>query len=357
MDNNPKMNHIKKEKFGNVNEREIYIYTLTNRNNFEAKIINYGAILVSLKVPDRNGIFKDIVTGFDSLEGYVNDKSFFGAIVGRYGNRIAKAKFRLNGKQYQLTVNDGGNHLHGGKSGFYKAIWEAEPSESESSIKLYYSSPDGEEGYPGKVDIAVVYTLTDENELQISYEGVTDRATILNPTHHSYFNLSGDFNKDILHHLLFINADFMTPVDQTLIPTGQISSVRNTPFDFRKPAEIGLRINEKNEQLAFGKGYDHNWVLNDYTKGKLRQAASLYDSTTGRFMEVITDQPGLQFYSGNFLDGTIRGKKGVTYKFRSALCLETQHFPDSPNKTNFPSVTLNPGEVYRHTTIYKFSIK
>jgi aldose 1-epimerase len=359
MNENQSIPEIKKDKFGNINGKEIDIYTLTNKNNLEAKIINYGAILVSLIVPDRDGNFRDVVTGFNSLDGYTNDKSFFGATVGRYGNRIAKGKFKLEGIEYQLTINDGENHLHGGTSGFYKAVWNAEPLESPRgpSLKLTLVNPDGDEGYPGTVTMSLRYTLTNDNELEIKYEGTTDKPTVMNPTHHSYFNLSGDFNNTILDHELLIDADSITPVDKTLIPTGEIISVENTPMDFRKSTSIGLHINDDYEQLKYGKGYDHNWVLNNYSKGRVRKVASLYDSKSGTMMEVITDQPGLQFYSGNFLNGTISGKDKVTYKYRSALCLEAQHYPDSPNKPNFPSVILRPEEIYKQTTIYKFLVK
>jgi len=356
---NKKESSVVKEKFGQVDGKEIDIYTLTNEKGAQAKIINFGARVVSLTMPDRNGNFADIVTGYDSLKGYVNDNSYFGAIVGRYGNRIGKAKFSLDGKEYQLTVNDGVNHLHGGKIGFFKAVWNAEPVESEAgpALKLSLVSPDGDEGYPGTVNVSVTYTLTNDNELKLDYEGTTDKPTILNPTHHSYFNLSGDFNKTILDEELVIDADSFTPVDNTLIPTGEIATVKNTPMDFRKPVAIGARINDDYQQLKYGRGYDHNWVLNNYKPGVVRKVASVYDATSGRFMEVLTDQPGLQFYSGNFLNGMVKGKGGVAYKHRGALCLEAQHYPDSPNKPNFPSVTLNPGEVYKQTTIYKFSVK
>jgi aldose 1-epimerase len=350
---------IQQKQFGTVDGKPINIYTLTNEKGAELKIINYGAIVVSLQVPDRNGKMADIVTGFDSLTGYINDRSFFGATVGRYGNRIGKGKFQLDGKEYQVTINDGENHLHGGTTGFYKAIWNAEPVENKSgpSLKLTYISPDGEEGYPGTVTMTLIYTLTNENELEIKYEGKTDKTTILNPTHHSYFNLTGDFNKTILDHELFIDADSITPVNTALITTGELSAVENTPMDFLKPIAIGLHINDKYEQLEFGKGYDHNWALNNYKKGEVQKVASLYDPKSGRLMEILTDQPGLQFYSGNFLDGTIKGKGGVVYKHRTALCLEAQCYPDSPNKPQFPSVVLKPGETYYQTTVYRFSIK
>jgi aldose 1-epimerase len=354
-----KESSVVKDKFGQVDGKEIDIYTLTNEKGAQAKIINFGARVVSLTMPDRNGNFADIVTGFDSLKNYVNDNSFFGAIVGRYGNRIAKGKFSIDDKEYQVTVNDGPNSLHGGKIGFFKAVWDAKQINSNAgpAVKLSLVSPDGDEGYPGTVNVSVTYTLTNDNELKLDYEGTTDKPTVLNPTHHSYFNLSGDFNKTILDEELVIDADSFTPVDNTLIPTGEIATVENTPMDFRKPVAIGARINDDYQQLKYGRGYDHNWVLNNYKPGVVRKVASVYDSTSGRFMEVLTDQPGLQFYSGNFLNGMVKGKGGVAYIHRSALCLEAQHYPDSPNEPDFPSTTLRPGELYKQTTIYKFSTK
>ena len=349
---------IEKTLFGKLSDgREVFLYSLRNEAGTEVHIINYGAIVKNLFVSDKKGKIEDVVLGYDSLKDYVNDNSYFGAIVGRYGNRIANGKFKLDGKEFNLVINDGKNHLHGGKIGFYNVLWHAEPFVSESGpcLKLVYVSKDGEQGYPGTVSIVVTYTLTEGNELVISYEGKTDKPTVLNPTHHSYFNMTGDFSKTILNHELFMDADSTTPVDNGLIPTGEIASVKNTPMDFRKLTAIGLHINDNNEQLKFGKGYDHNWVLNNYTNA-VRIAASLYEPKSGRLMEVLTDQPGLQFYSGNFLNGII-GKNGVVYQSRTALCLETQHFPDSPNRPEFPSVILNPGEVYRQTTIYKFSVK
>ncbi|MEW6193572.1 MAG: aldose epimerase family protein [Bacteroidota bacterium] len=337
---------------------EINIYTLTNKTGSKTEIINYGAIVVSLCVPDKNGKLDDVVTGYDSLDGYVEDKFYFGAIVGRYGNRIAKGKFKLDGKEYQLTVNNGENHLHGGSKGVFKAVWKVEPIETADgpSLKLSYNSPEGEEGYPGNVKMEVIYTLTDLNELVVEYKGETDKATILNPTHHSYFNLSGDFNTTVLEHQLFIDADYTTEVGSDLIPTGKLIPVSNTPMDFRKQISIGSKIESNDEQILFGKGYDHNWVLRNFD-GKVRTIATLYDSKSGRLMEVSTDQPGVQFYSGNFLDGTMKGKNGIAYNFRSALCLETQHFPDSPNQPGFPTVTLRPGEIYKQKTIYRFLTK
>lgn len=336
--------------------REVHQYTLSNGSGLTAQIIDYGATIRSLTVPDRNGKLADIVLGYDTLEGYLNGTAYIGAVVGRYGNRIGKGQFELDGKRYQLTINDGENHLHGGKAGFDKVLWQANASAnpSENSLQLQYVSPDGEEGYPGTVTLKVTYTLTDKNELRIDYEGTTDKPTILNPTQHSYFNLSGEFTNTILDHLLMIEADGITPVDKGLIPTGEILNVANTPMDFRTPMAIGAHINDKNEQLEFGRGYDHNWVLRGEA-GKVRKVAELYDATSGRLMSVFTDQPGLQFYSGNFLDGSAKGKNGVAYRQRCALCLETQAFPDTPNKPQFPSATLRPGQTYRQTTIYQFS--
>jgi len=351
---------IEKSIFGKLDDgREVFLYTLTNNSGAQVQIINYGARVVSLYLPDRDGNLADIVTGFDSLKNYVDDNSYFGAIVGRYGNRINEGKFELDGKEYQLTINDGRNSLHGGNTGFFKAYWNPEPIENDStgpSLKLSLENPDGDEGYPGTVKVTVTYTLTNNNELKIDYTGTTDKPTIFNPTHHSYFNLSGNFNNTILDEELSIDADSTTPVNNQLIPTGEITTVENTPMDFRKPTAIGLRINDDNEQIKFGRGYDHNWVLNNYKKGVVRKIGSLYDPVSGRFMEVLSDQPGLQFYSGNFLNG-VKGKGGVAYKYRTSLCLEAQHYPDSPNEPNFPSTTLNPGEVYNQTTIYKFSTK
>jgi aldose 1-epimerase len=348
-----------KTLFGTLPDgREVYQYKLVNKSGATLKVINFGAIVTSLTVPDRNGKLEDIVLGYDSLQGYINNTNYFGAIVGRYGNRIGKGQFMLEGKKYQVTVNDGVNHLHGGKIGFSKELWTANTAQDSAgpSLRLTYISKDGEEGYPGKVTLSVTYTLTDNNELRIVYEGSTDKTTILNPTHHSYFNLSGSFNNTILDHLLTIEADSITPVANGLITTGKYLDVTKTPMDFRSPTAIGTRINDQFEQLAFGKGYDHNWVIKNYTKGKVRKAAEVYEQKSGRIMTVYTDQPGLQFYSGNFLDGTAKGK-GVSYQRRTGLCLEAQCYPDSPNKPESPSVTLKPGEVYHQTTIYQFTTK
>lgn len=359
MSNNEVLQMIEKKLFGKLsNGNEIFAYTLKNQNGMTAEIINYGAIVVSLTAPDRNGKFEDIVHGYDNIDSYVVDKNYFGCIVGRYGNRIGKGKFLLEGKVYQLGINNGENHLHGGETGFSKRVWSAEPIESETdpALKLTYVSKDGEEGYPGTVTITVVYTLTKNNELKIEYTGTTDKTTVFNPTHHSYFNLSGNMNTTILDHELEINADKTTPVDNELITTGKYADVANTPMDFRLPKKIGKDINADYEQLKFGLGYDHNWVINGYNK-KENRVASLYEAGSGRYMEVYSDQPGLQFYSGNFLNGSVAGKKGIKYQYRSALCLETQCFPDSPNKPQFPSAILKPGDVYKQTTIYKFSTK
>ncbi|MBN1299957.1 MAG: galactose mutarotase [Melioribacteraceae bacterium] len=345
-----------KKLFGKLSSgEEVYMYTISNNNGLSADIINYGAIVVSLNVPDRSGNADDIIFGFEDLEGYEKDNSFQGSIVGRYGNRIREGKFKIDGTEYQLSLNDGPNHLHGGFKGFNKVLWTVE-GHSKNLVKLSYLSADGEEGYPGNVKIEVTYTLTDKNELQIDYKGTTDAVTILNPTSHCYFNLTGNPESSILDHELMINADKFTPVDNTLIPTGEIIPVEGTPMDFREPALIGKRINEDTDQIKYGRGYDHNWVLNDYT-GDVRSAATLYDSSSGRFMEVLTDQPGLQFYSGNFLDGSMIGKSGKKYNWRTALCLEAQKYPDSPNKPEFPSAVLKPGEVYKQSTIYKFSTR
>ncbi len=350
---------ITKEKFGITPSGEtVYLYTLVNSSNTKVRITNYGAIVQSLFVADRDKKFDDIVLGFDSLDQYIKPNPFFGAIVGRYGNRINKAKFTLDGKTYQLSPNEGLNQLHGGFEGFNRKIWKSEEIKSKlgPAIKLTYFSEYLEEGYPGNLQISVTYTLTNDNELRIDYHAVTDQATVLNPTHHSYFNLSGSLKNTILNEILWIDADKFTPANSESIPTGELADVANTPMDFRKPFIIGDRIDNDFIQLKYGKGYDHNWVLNNFN-GSVRKVATVYDPSSGRFMEVLTDQPGVQFYTGNFLDGTLVGKGGIPCRLRSALCLETQHFPDSPNHENFPSTVLRPGEVYTQTTIYRFSVK
>lgn len=344
-----KMN-IQKEFFGKLPDgREIEQYILTNSSGLKARLITYGATLVSLEVPDQDGQFADITLGHDSLEGYLTSSPYFGSIVGRYGNRIAKGQFTLNGIKYQLATNDGENHLHGGVKGFDKVVWKAEPVQSEGAVgvKFSYLSQDGEEGYPGNLSVTVIYTLTDDNELKISYEAETDKPTPVNLTHHSYFSLVGQGEDNILGHELMINADKYTPVDENLIPTGEIREVKDTPMDFTTPTAIGSRINEVKG------GYDHNYVLNS-GGGTMALAARLFEPKSGRAMEIHTTEPGIQFYSGNFLDGSISGKGGKIYYKHYGLCLETQHFPDSPNKPNFPSTILNPGEKYKSLTIHKF---
>jgi aldose 1-epimerase len=351
------MQRIQKQPFGKTADGQaVDLYTLTNANGLEAKIITYGGIVVSLKVPDRNGKLGDVVLGYDRLEGYLKDNAYLGCIVGRYANRIAKGRFTLNGRQYQLAQNNGENHLHGGVGGFDKVVWKAKPVQSKDgpSLSLNYLSKDGEEGYPGNLSVTVVYTLTNKNELKIAYSATTDKDTIVNLTHHSYFNLAG--SGSVLNHHLMINADRFTPVDQTLIPTGEIRSVKGTPMDFTAPAVIGARIEQQDEQLKFGRGYDHNWVLNKNGDG-LTLAARVYEPESGRVMEVYTTEPGLQFYSGNFLDSSITGKSKQVYQKRFGFCLETQHFPDSPNKPEFPSTVLKPGQKYATTTVYRFSAK
>jgi aldose 1-epimerase len=347
---------MSKESFGAAPDgTPVYLYTLKNSHGMEAKIITFGGIVVSLKVPDRNGKLDDVVLGFDSVPDYVKNHDFFGALIGRYGNRIAKGKFTLDGKDYVLATNNGPNHLHGGKHGFDQRVWQADEAESvpERSLVLKYVSKDGEEGYPGTLSAKVRYAVTDSNELRIEYSAVTDKPTIVNLTQHSYFNLAGQGNGDILGHELTIVADRFTPVDSTLIPTGELRPVEGTPMDFRIPVAIGARINQKDQQLIYGGGYDHNWVLNR-KDSTLSLAGSLYDPTTGRVMDILTTEPGLQFYSGNFLNGSAIGKGGKPYRYRYGLCLETQHFPDSPNKPQFPSTVLRPGEKYATTTVYRF---
>jgi aldose 1-epimerase len=328
----------------------VELYTLSNVKGAEARITNYGGIVVSLKVPDRSGTMSDVVAGFDNLEGYLKPPPYFGAIIGRYGNRIGGARFSLNGMEYTLAKNDGANHLHGGIRGFDKRVWRAKPV-SPQSLELTYLSKDGEEGYPGNLSVTVVYTLTDANELKIEYSASTDKDTVVNLTNHSYFNLAGD--GDILGHQLIINADRFTPVDRGLIPTGELKSVAGTPFDFRVAKAIGERIEQKDEQLSFGRGYDHNWVLNRTGTG-LESAAKVTDPKSGRVLEIFTTEPGLQFYTGNFLDGSLQGK-GRVYTRRSAFCMETQHFPNSPNEPSFPSTILKPGGTYKTTTVFRFS--
>lgn len=348
---------ISKVDFGTVDGKRVGLFKLTNSNGVEAKIITYGGTVVSLKVPDRSGTLADVVLGYDNLDGYLQDTSYFGSIIGRYANRIAKGKFTLNGVEYNLATNNGENHLHGGVKGFDKVVWDGAATKIRDGVqlKLAYVTRDMEEGYPGTLLITVTYTLTNSNELKIDYWASGDRDTVINLTHHSYFNLAGEGNGDILKHKMMINANRFTPVDSSLIPTGELRTVNGTPFDFLRPVAIGARINETEEQLKLGRGYDHNFVINGKS-GVMRRAARVLEQTSGRIMEVWTTEPGMQFYTGNFLDGK-PGKGGKPYKIRYGFCLETQHFPDSPNHPKFPSTILRKGARYQTSTIYKFSTR
>ena len=338
--------------------RNVELYVLTNHNGMRASITTYGGIVISLTAPDRRGDFADVVLGFSDLEGYLAGHPYFGAIVGRYGNRIAGGSFNLDHQTYVLARNNNGNHLHGGITGFDKSLWSAQPLSTPEGpqLRLTHINADGKEGYPGRLDVTVEYTLAQENELRIDYRATTDKPTHVNLTNHSYFNLIGPGGGDILSHELLINADHFTPVDDGLIPTGEIRGVGGTPMDFRQPVAIGKRIDNDDEQLRFGCGYDHNWVLKK-ADTDLSFAARVFEPTTGRVMEVLTREPGVQFYTANFLDGSLNGKEGKVYGRRCALCLETQHFPDSPNRPEFPTTVLRPGEVYETTTVYRFSAK
>ena len=347
---------VTKQSFGKTPSGEnVDIYTLRNRNGVETQITNYGAIVVSLKVPDRNGAMGDVVLGFSDFDQYLKNDPYFGAIIGRYGNRIAKGRFKLDGAEYTLAVNNGENHLHGGIKGFDKVVWTGRELTTKAgpAVVLTYLSKDGEEGYPGNLRVRVTYTLTHQNDLRIDYVATTDKATVINLTHHSYFNLLGEGNDDILNHRVRINANRFLPTDAGSIPTGELRSVIGTPFDFLKFTPIGERINQDNEQLELGNGYDHTWIING-RPGTLRFAAAAHEPSTGRMMEVWTTEPGMQFYTGNFLDGTLTGKAGKPYPRRSGFCFETQHYPDAPNQPSFPTTTLRPGATYRSTTIYKF---
>ena len=351
---------MKKQPFGKTSDgRDVELYTLTNKKGMEVAITNFGGIIVALKAPDRNGKFDDVVLGYDSLDGYLTNKAFFGALIGRYGNRIAHGKFPLNGANYTLPKNDGDNTLHGGPEGFNKRLWTAKDVSGAKgqALELTYMSEDGEEGFPGNLTVKVVYTLTDQNELTITYSATTDKETVVNLTNHSYFNLAGQGTGDILGHQLMIRGDHITAVDDTLIPTGELRPVKGTPFDFTHATAIGARINQDDPQIKVGKGYDHNWVLNAHGPHSPVLAAEAYESNSGRVLQVLTVEPGVQFYSGNVLDGTITGKGGKVYKYRYGFCLETQHFPDSPNHPKFPSTTLKPGQTYSTTTVFKFSAR
>lgn len=354
------MTSISKTSFGSLpNGQQVFLYTVTNKNGIQMKIINYGGIITSLMTPDKNGVLEDIVLGYNSLAGYLKESPYFGAIVGRYGNRIAKGKFNLEGKEYTLAVNNGLNTLHGGAVGFDKVIWNIEEVKSTEGIalKLTYLSKDMEEGFPGNLSIDAIYTLTDNNELRFDYRATTDKTTVINLTQHSYFNLTGNTKRDILDHELMISADSIVPVDETLIPTGTLRPVKETPFDFTTPHVVGERINNEDEQLVLAGGYDHCFVIRQNSEGNLNHAATLIEPVSQRKIDVFTTEPGMQFYSGNFLKGTITGKGDVVYKYRFGLCLETEHFPDSPNQSQFPNVILKPGNVYKTSTVYKFGIK
>ncbi len=351
---------IEKSEFGKTEDgKPVEKYILKNSEGMIVDIITYGGIITNWTAPNKDGEYEDVVLGYNSLDEYIKNTPYFGALIGRYGNRIAKGKFSLEGTEYQLTVNDGQNHLHGGNKGFDKVVWTAEemPATGNSvSLKLTYISEDGEEGYPGNLTTTVIYTLTDTNVLEVDYAATTDIKTIVNLTQHSYFNLSGDFSKTILNHEIVLHADKYIPVDDTLIPTGELADVTGTPFDFRQAKTVGKEINVENDQLKNGLGYDHCWVLNNQVKG-IRLAASAYHPESGRLLEIATDEPGIQLYTGNFLDGKLPSKQGGTYAHRTGFCLETQHYPDSPNLPGFPSVILKPEEIYTSTTTFKFSTK
>src|SRR5208282_3820473 len=350
---------VQQQPFGTHDGRPITLYTLTNSHGVEIRAMNYGGIILSVRVPDRKGQLGDIVLGHETLEGYVPNPPYFGAIVGRYANRIANGTFTLDGKTYTLPKNDGPNTLHGGvDKTFNKVVWDGEALKDKTGVAFSYLSKDGDDGFPGNAKIKVTYTLTDANELVIDYEATTDKATVINLSQHSYFNLSGEGNGDILNHEVMLNADRFTPVDKNLIPTGELRPVKGTPLDFTTSTRVGARVDDSYDQMVLAHGYDHNWVLNREGKGDgLVLAARVYEPTTGRVLEVSTTQPGIQFYTGNFLDGTVTGKHGHVYKRRYGLCLETQHFPDSPNHPDFPSTILKPGETFKSKTVFKFSTK
>ncbi|KAA5543183.1 galactose mutarotase [Roseiconus nitratireducens] len=339
---------------------EIKFFTLQNDSGMKVRITNFGAIITSIVVPDRDGKLADVALGYNDISSYTNavDKPYFGAVVGRYGNRIAEGKFTLDGETYTLATNNGPNHLHGGIIGFDKVIWDAQANQNDHSVTLTYHAKDGEEGYPGNLTCTVTYRLTDENAIEIEYSATTDKATPVNVTQHTYFNLKGEGEGDILDHELMLNAQRYTPVDETLIPTGKKTAVQGTPFDFTTAKPIGRDIGADHEQLEFGGGYDHNWILDKGGQtGELTLAARVYEPTSGRVLEVMTTEPGIQFYCGNFLDGRLTGKSGKKYVYRGGFCLETQHYPDSPNQPSFPSAILKPGEELHSKTVFKFSTK
>jgi aldose 1-epimerase len=348
---------VEEQPFGTTKEgKKITLYTLTNSHHMEVRAMNYGAIIVSLRVPDRKGQVADIVLGHDTLEGYFDNSPHLGGLVGRYANRIANGSFTLDGVKYSLPKNNGPNTLHGGIKGFDQAVWQGTPLKSKTGVAFSYLSKDGEEGFPGNLKVKVTYSLTEANELVINYEATTDKPTVLNLSQHSYFNLAGEGTGDILNHEAMINADRFTPVDSTMIPAGELRLVKGTPLDFTTQTKVGARIDDNYEQLVLGKGYDHNFVINRKAEG-LVLAARAYEPVSGRVMEISTDQPGVQFYTGNFLDGTVTGKQGHVYKQRYGLCFETQHFPDSPNHPEFPSAVLRPGQTFHSQTRLKFSAK
>ena len=346
-----------KTPFGTTPDGDVELFSLKNKNGMEVKITNFGGIITSIVVPDKDGKMENVVLGFDSVAQYLEPHPYFGAIIGRYGNRIANGKFKLDNNTYTLVKNNDENHLHGGTKGFDKMIWETKQIKTTQSIgvEMSYKSVDMEEGYPGNLEVIVQYSLTNDNQLIITYKATTDKKTICNLTNHSYFNLAGEGNGTILNHELSVNANQITPTHENMIPTGELQSVENTPFDFRQPTPIGQRIENENQQLKNGNGYDHNFVLNKRKENE--KAATLFDPTSGRLMEVFTTEPGIQIYTANWLDDSLIGKSGKPYLKRGAVCLETQHFPDSPNQPNFPSTTLDVGEIYSSTTIYKFSVR
>lgn len=348
---------VHEQAFGTQGGRNVNLYTLTNSHGVEVRAMSYGAIIVSIRVPDRKGEFADIVLGHDTSDGYMPNPPYLGAVVGRYANRIANGTFTLDGKTYTLPKNDGPNTLHGGTDKtFNKVIWDGKALKSKNGVAFTYTSHDGDDGFPGNLKIKVTYTLNNENELGIDYEATADKATPINVSQHSYFNLAGEGTSDILNHEVMLNADRFTPVDKTLIPTGELRPVKGTPMDFTKSTRVGERVDDSYEQLVLGHGYDHNWVINRKGAG-LTLAARVYEPTSGRVLEVSTTQPGVQFYTGNFLDGSVTGKQGHVYKRRYGLCLETQHFPDSPNHPDFPSTILKPGQTFHEKTVFKFSTK
>ena len=352
----PHVDSVSRAPFGTAPDgTPVEVFTLTNKNGVEARILSYGGIIQSLKTPDRTGKMDDVVLGFDDMAGYVKSSPYFGAIVGRYGNRIARGRFTLDGKTYKLAINNPPNSLHGGVKGFDKVVWHAEPfrSDSGAGVVLTHTSPDGDEGFPGTLNAKVTYVLNDSNEIAINYEATTDKATPVNLTNHTYWNLAGDGRRNILGHVLAIPASEIVPVDSTLIPTGELMKVAKTPFDFRAPTPIGARIDSNHIQLKYGRGYDHTWVIDRADETGLVRAAHVMEPTTGRTLDIYTTEPGVQFYTGNFLDGTAVGKSGHVYKYRYGLALETHHFPDSPNQPKFPSVILRPGQVYKTTTVFK----